>query len=132
MIRILTLFSTLTSLLFVLLAIGGTAHVYAQEMLETIPIDQTTQPNVDYAKTESLGLLGAKDKGSFGNGLLQHTKRSELVALLKIVEQSKWVSMRPLVKNFLLTETDATALTGDVPITPGEDLLTLRLNALLR
>ncbi len=111
----------LLSLFFV--TIGNVAHAQTAEK----PAQAT-----NYKLTESIGLLGTKDKGSFGNGMYRGTKRSELTTLLKLIEQSQWVSMRPLVKNFLLTEADSAALTQDIPITMGEDLLTLRLNALLR
>ena len=103
-----------------ILTIGSSAH--AQEEAQA----------TNYGLTESIGLLGTKDKGSFGSGVYRGTKRSELTALLKLIEQSQWVSMRPLVKDYLLTEADSSALTQDVPINLGEDLLTLRLNALLR
>jgi hypothetical protein len=99
----------------------------AQAQTEPV-LTQTT----NYALTESIGLLGTTDKDSFGNGVYLGTKRSELTALLKLIEQSQWVAMRPLVKNFLLTEAESSALTQDIPVTLGEDLLTLRINALLR
>jgi len=119
------LLSVLNILLFVILTTGHTVSAQATEQ-------PTPEQAVNYEVTESLGLLGAKNKNSFGNGVYRGTKRSELTALLKTTEQSNWVSMRPLVKSFLLTEADASALTQDIPIAAGEDLLTLRLNALLR
>ena len=133
--RVYIIFSVFYLLLLVFLATGEPAR--AQETMEEIdapiPTDHLAPPPVvDYAKTESVGLLGTQDQGSFGNGVYRGTKRSELTALLKEIKQSNWVSMRPLIKNFLLTEADSSALTQDIPVIAGDDLLTLRLNALLR
>ncbi len=118
----------LSFLFLLLIVIGGKSHAQAQQDQAEEELPQTT----NYALTESLGLLDIKDKGSFGSGVYRGTKRSELTSLLKLVEQSQWQALRPLVRDFILTGADATALDQDIAITPGEDLLTLRLNALLR
>ena len=101
-----------------------------QAPVEALPIT-TTDYIVDYTTTESLGLLDMQDEESYGSGVYHHTNRSQLTPLLKGLKQSNWIVMRPAIKNFLLTQTDISALIQDTPIIPGEDLLTLRLNALL-
>ncbi|MFP4097757.1 MAG: hypothetical protein ACLFU1_03100 [Alphaproteobacteria bacterium] len=124
------LYTLLTLSIFAFIATAQ-KHACAQNETTQDGINQQqTSNSVNYAITESLGLLTAKDKGSYGKGLYQNTKRSDLVFLLKDLKQSNWISMRPALRDFLLTQADATALQNDVPITPGEDILTLRLKAL--
>ncbi len=90
------------------------------------------QQEIDYKKLESIGLLKTGDKQSLGADLYRHAKRSELVYLLKNINRTPWYALQSTIKNLLITAADSTAINNDIEITQGNDLLTLRITALMR
>tara|TARA_R110001592_G_scaffold16881_16_gene71769 strand:+ start:12053 stop:13717 length:1665 start_codon:yes stop_codon:yes gene_type:complete len=87
---------------------------------------------MDYTALESTGLLGDEDANSLGTGIYRHANRADLVSLLKNINHTPWVALQSTIKNLLLTSADSKAINNDIPITKGQDLLTLRITALLR
>jgi len=87
---------------------------------------------VDYDTLESVGLLQSDDPNSLGAGVYHNANRSELTYLLKNTNRSEWRHIQKAIKNLLLTAADNKVINNDTAIEPGQDLLTLRLTALLR
>ena len=90
-----------------------------------------TQP-FDYDTLESIGLLQSDDPNSLGAGVYHNANRSELTYLLKNTNRGEWRHIQKTIKNLLLTAADNKVINNDIPIELGQDLLTLRLTALLR
>ena len=90
-----------------------------------------TQP-FDYDTLESIGLLQSDDPNSLGAGVYHNANRSELTYLLKNTNRDEWRHIQKTIKNLLLTAADNKVINNDIPIELGQDLLTLRLTALLR
>lgn len=107
------------------------APAYSEEESTTEQPKAEQLVGVDYTSLESLGLLSVDDSRSMGNGLYRHTKRTELISYLKTIKHSPWIGLNQRVKDFLLTQADAGALKQDTSISPKNNLLILRLKALL-
>lgn len=86
----------------------------------------------DYDTLESIGLLQSDDPNSLGAGVYHNANRSELTYLLKNTNRSQWRHIQKTIKSLLLTAADNKVINNDIPIELGQDLLTLRLTALLR
>lgn len=98
---------------------------------------QTAEPppavlEIEYKDIESLGLYTKAQEGSLGQNFWQGTSRTAVTALLKSMPAStKSPAIQNLIFSALLTAGDSSAITGEAPPEPGEDLLTLRLKKLL-
>ncbi len=85
------------------------------------------------AALESMGLLKSTKDGALGRDLWSNAKRSVLVSLMNDIPPAhKSRIIRHLRASALLTAADARLIENDMPIEPGRDLLTLRLQELLR
>ncbi len=99
----------------------------------TYPFEKAhAKQNIDYTKLESIGLLQTGDKQSLGADLYRHANRSELVYLLKNINRTPWHTLQNVIKNLLITAADSKVINNDTKIYEGNDLLTLRITALMR
>ncbi|MGN7438909.1 MAG: hypothetical protein ACTHOO_09735 [Alcanivorax sp.] len=98
----------------------------------TAPSSAADAEPVDYGPLESIGLLQSDDTKSLGAGVYHNADRSDLTYLLKHINRSEWTYLQKTLRNYLITAADSTVVNNDIPIESGQDLLTLRLTALLR
>jgi hypothetical protein len=86
----------------------------------------------DFNKIESLGLLSKASEGGFGLDFWKDSDRSQVMGQLQgMAASSASPAIARLIHGALLSSTDASLITNDVPLLPGGDLLTLRLEKLL-
>lgn len=80
----------------------------------------------NFVPLESLGT-----NNILGNSLYKNANRKALISLFKNIHSTDWISLNKALETILLAQSDANLIQNDVQINPGEDILTLRLNALL-
>ncbi len=81
----------------------------------------------NYVALESLGTTQ-----ELGTSLYQNTPRSALVPLIKQTRPTGWITLDKAIKQLMLSDADASLIENNVPIKKNEDILTLRLNYLLK
>lgn len=95
------------------------------------PLTQKLYDN-PYESLENIGLPKLNDTRNLGKDLYRGSRRSSLTEFVKnmpLFSDSRIVQQ--LTNHFLLTSPNIKAIINDAPITPGEDLFTLRLKILL-
>jgi hypothetical protein len=94
---------------------------------------QVTLSKADLAELENVGLYSSASEGSLGKGLWKDAKRSDLLKLLdEMPVQSQEPTVQRLIFGALLSQTDSSLINNDVPLEPGHDLFTLRLEKLIQ
>lgn len=96
-------------------------HAYAQNPLHT-----------NFTQLESIGIFDTDHPQSIGNGAYYEAERSSLTALIDKADRGPWIALNKNIRNLLLTSADASTISNDIEIKDGKDLLTLRLNTLLK
>ena len=118
--------------LFFVTAVLLTQPVWAEEESSEKETVLPAVLEVDYDSLEDIGLY---DRGSplfLGPNFWDNTERSVAQTLIKNMPvHSRSPVMQSLIKGVLLSKSGVGELDDDVEITPGEDLLTLRLNKLI-
>lgn len=115
------------------------AHAQEQAALdaaEPITEQEATEEQIalpaNITALESMGLYSNPAEGALSRDLWLGSKRSDIVALLKAMPASSpSPQINKLILGVLLTKADAKQIENDVPVEPGADLLTLRLEKLL-
>lgn len=88
--------------------------------------------DVDLANLESIGLLKTPAENSLGRDLWNDTRRSFLTEFIPLIpEPNPSPAHQRMVMGLLLSETSPQLVVKDEDITPGKDILTLRLEKLL-
>jgi len=87
----------------------------------------------DYRTLENAGLYATAQEGGLGKDLWKGIKRSDLLRLMEDMPvESNDPTVQRLILGALLTQADSAMIENDVPIEPGHDLLTLRLEKLVQ
>lgn len=125
----------LTAAIFLM---AGSAHAGKTDMQTlNVAAPEGSKPasmsNADFREIESAGMYKNANEGSLGKDLWKGSKRS---VLLPLIEDMPVASREPAVQRLifgaLLTQADARMIENDVPIEPGRDLFTLRLEKLIQ
>lgn len=87
----------------------------------------------DYTALESAGLYSSAEEGSLGKDLWKGMKRSELLRLMEAMPVASQIpAAQRLIFGALLSRTEAGMIDNDVAPSPGNDLLSLRLEKLIQ
>lgn len=105
---------------------------------ETEAAQQDTQEDaakpvdVDLEKMESTGLEYKQLPMSFDRNFWKGSNRSDLIEVLNAAHTAlKQPALQRAVFSLLLTKADTDGIQNDIPATPGDDLLTLRMEKLI-
>lgn len=108
----------------------GVEEPYTDEYAET-SLDEENKLPFDVDQAESTGLLVQTD--GLGSGLYHDSSRRVLTEIMpKIPADTPWIGLKNLYNRFLLTAADSKQIKNDTDETNRVNLLTLRLESLLR
>lgn len=107
-------------------------HKEAEAAPVATPAEDATA-EVNYAKLESLGILETIDSGSLGLGLYHATSRKNISEFIPVIQNHHGLlALHRLGNRLLLTRANAGQINNDISPKPDSDLLTLRLESLLK
>lgn len=116
-----------------LLALSGSNIAFAQPKPDKKPGVDPVVYEGDYEELESYGVYSRPADGSLGRDLWSNSSRSALMYWFKnMPEQFENPMLQRIAFGTLLSRVNANLIRDDIDVVPGEDLLTLRLEQLLK
>lgn len=106
--------------------------LYAALGLVAVSAHAQEQASIDYTAIESLGIYDQVHEKSLGTSIYQGISRSELKFFMNEITTSSWGAIDHVYNDLLLTSADANIINNDIPTDDSNNLLSVRLNALIK